>query len=217
LLRKEIIRRLIQLSAFNRDDYGASQAWCQTLELRNWLTVMNFGLQFLDQRMVAVQALERNAFFNFLFDLGVDRAFGDSLQRYANFVFMVDQFVFQNWSLVDVRAIKFGFIFIFILFEGVFWFLEGVVFIVEAFGLVKGPVTFVVTPSALGSAGIIVTIFFEWRGLVQGPVFLVTTPLAFGSASIIIAIFFGLFAIVEGVFWFFAGVVFIVEAVFVFE
>lgn len=70
---------------------------------------MNFAFQFFDHGVVAVQAMEGNAFFDFPFWVGVDRALRDSLHGNANFIVFFDQFVFQDWFLDRGGSFEFVF------------------------------------------------------------------------------------------------------------
>jgi len=90
---------LINWVAFHWDDFGASQAWCQTLNFWNSFTEVDSGYDSrCDTGVVAGDACVWDTFFNFSFRVGVDWALRNAFQRDANLIFTFNDFVFQHWG-----------------------------------------------------------------------------------------------------------------------
>jgi len=161
-----------------------------------------------DSRIIAVDAVELNAFLDFLDWAGVDWALRNSFQRHADFVFQIDQFVFQVDAFAAVRLIKFRFVFT-VLFVGHLWlfpaFEQG--FERSVFGLIFGLVFrfvgfvlgFVIirvifVPFVLERGVFRIEFSFEWfvfavvlvvSGFVQIPFGFVQTKLALVASAVV--------------------------------
>lgn len=121
---KHSSRSIERLCAFGWNDNGTSHRRCQAFDFRNLFARVNSVFEFRDSFIVAVDAVEGNAFLHFLNRASGFHALRDSFQRNADLVVVVDQFVFQH----DVFTAEFGFEFFRSLVGGPFGFFPGVVF-----------------------------------------------------------------------------------------
>jgi len=206
---KDLSHSIERRSAFGGHNFDASHGWCQTFDFGNSFTRKNSIFEEGDSTIVAVDAMEGNAFLDFHLWVCVDLALGNSLQRNADFVVIVDQFVFQNNAFAAAQMIKFSFVFFrlfvspFVVLKFVVLALEWSVFGIEfgfewgVFSFVEGPFWFVVTPlTCVFLAGLIVE--FSVR----------SPPLTFVGAGVIVFEF--------SVFWIFGIFILTIEFIEVF-
>lgn len=151
-----------------------------------------------------MDAVKGNAFLDFVDWAGIDWALRDSLQRNTDFVFEIDQFMFQNDAFFIAQLIKFSFIFIRLLVSP-FGFLPAVEFGFErvVFGFEFGFEAFVFEWSVFSF--VIITMFESPFGIFTGVIFAferLVFGIEFSFKRFVFSIVLFVFGLVEVKFWF---------------